>query len=57
MAKSVLHIIEDSMSTFSKGQKRIAAFILDNYDRAAFMTAALAGVVLLNKFGPAVMVL
>ena len=31
------------MDTFSKGQKRIAAFILDNYDRAAFMTAAKLG--------------
>ena len=31
------------MDSFSKGQKRIAAFILDNYDRAAFMTAAKLG--------------
>ncbi len=31
------------MDGFSKGQKRIAAFILDNYDRAAFMTAARLG--------------
>lgn len=28
------------MATFSKGQKRIAQYILDNYDKAAFMTAA-----------------
>ena len=31
------------MDSFSKGQKRIAALILDNYDRAAFMTAAKLG--------------
>lgn len=39
MAKGILHIIEDKMGTFSKGQRRIAAFILENYDKAAFMTA------------------
>lgn len=27
------------MDSFSKGQKRIAAYILENYDKAAFMTA------------------
>lgn len=31
------------MNTFSKGQKRIAAFILDSYDKAAFMTASRLG--------------
>ncbi len=31
------------MSTFSKGQKRIAAFIEEHYDRAAFMTASKLG--------------
>ena len=43
MSKSVLQTIRDGMDSFSKGQKRIAAFILDNYDRAAFMTAAKLG--------------
>ena len=43
MAKSILHIIESSMSGFSKGQKRIAAYILENYDKAAFMTASKLG--------------
>lgn len=43
MPKSVLHIIESNMSTFSKGQKRIAAYILENYDKAAFMTASKLG--------------
>ena len=44
MSKSVLQTIRAGMDSFSKGQKRIAAFILDNYDRAAFMTAAKLGV-------------
>ena len=43
MPKSVLHIIESRMNTFSKGQKRIAAYILENYDKAAFMTASKLG--------------
>ena len=43
MAKSVLHTIESNMSGFSKGQKRIAAYILQNYDKAAFMTASKLG--------------
>ncbi len=32
------------MSGFSKGQKRIAAYILENYDKAAFMTASRLGI-------------
>lgn len=43
MAKSILHTIESEMSGFSKGQKRIAAYILENYDKAAFMTASKLG--------------
>lgn len=43
MAKSILHTIESNMDTFSKGQKRIAAYILENYDKAAFMTASRLG--------------
>lgn len=39
MSKSVLHTIQSQMNSFSKGQKRIAAYILENYDKAAFMTA------------------
>lgn len=31
------------MSGFSKGQKRIAGYILENYDKAAFMTASKLG--------------
>lgn len=43
MAKNILHTIESGMSGFSKGQKRIAAYILENYDKAAFMTASKLG--------------
>lgn len=43
MAKSILHLIENNMTDFSKGQKRIAAYILKNYDKAAFMTASKLG--------------
>lgn len=43
MSKGILHMIENDMSTFSKGQKRIANYILENYDKAAFMTASKLG--------------
>lgn len=43
MAKSILHTINSNMDDFSKGQKRIAAYILENYDKAAFMTASKLG--------------
>ena len=43
MAKSILHTIEKNMISFSKGQKLIARYILDNYDKAAFMTASRLG--------------
>ena len=40
MPKNILHTIEKNMSSFSKGQKLIARFILEDYDKAAFMTAS-----------------
>ena len=43
MAKNILHTIEQNMSGFSKGQKRIGHYILENYDKAAFMTASKLG--------------
>ena len=43
MAKNILHTIEHNMSGVSKGQKRIAHYILENYDKAAFMTASKLG--------------
>ena len=44
MAKNILNSLERGMSGFSKGQKRIAAYILENYDKAAFMTASRLGI-------------
>lgn len=48
MSKDVLSRIENQMGTFSKGQRLIANFILNSYDKAAFMTA--------NKLGNTVKV-
>ena len=39
MEKNILHIIQENMTGFSKGRKRIAAYILSNYNEAAFITA------------------
>ena len=43
MKKDVLHTIQENMAGFSKGQKRIAGYILSDYDKAAFMTASRLG--------------
>lgn len=43
MGRDILMSIQDRMSSFSKGKKRIAQYILGNYDKAAFMTAAKLG--------------
>lgn len=43
MAKDILTHIQESMGSFSKGQKLIANFILSSYDKAAFMTACKLG--------------
>ncbi|MCI8868962.1 MAG: MurR/RpiR family transcriptional regulator [Lawsonibacter sp.] len=39
MNRDILTVIQENMPTFSKGQKRIANYILESYDKAAFMTA------------------
>ncbi len=39
----VLKKIENGMSSFSKGQKLIANYILDHYDKAAYLTASKLG--------------
>ena len=39
MDKDILHVIETLSDSMSKSQKRIAEFILGNFDKAAFMTA------------------
>ncbi|WP_026477906.1 MurR/RpiR family transcriptional regulator [Alkaliphilus transvaalensis] len=42
--KDLIVQIQKSFSKLSKGQKLIAQFIIDNYDKAAFMTASKLGV-------------
>lgn len=39
----LLSVIKSNFYKFSKGQKQIAQFIIDHYDKAAFMTAAKIG--------------
>ena len=46
MSHDILSILKEQESTFSKGQKRIARYIHEAYDKAAFMTA--------NKLGKTV---
>lgn len=43
VAIDLLKKIEDSYKTFSKGQKRIANYVCDNYDKAVNLTAARLG--------------
>ena len=43
MSNDILSVIQGNMPTFSKGQKLIANFILESYDKAAFMTASRLG--------------
>ena len=43
MKKDILSLLRDEMTHFSKGQKLIANYILDSYDKAAFMTASKLG--------------
>ncbi len=43
LKKDILKLIDENYSTFSKGQKQIAAYIKEHYDKAAYMTAAKLG--------------
>jgi len=43
MEKNILAIIEAKSKKFSKGQRQIAHFITENYDKAAFMNAVKLG--------------
>ena len=43
MNRDILTVIQENIHTFSKGQKKIANFILESYDKAAFMTASRLG--------------
>ena len=45
MKRNLLKEIEERMSGFSKGQKLISSYILENYDKAAYMTAAKLGAI------------
>lgn len=46
MSRDILSALQECSLKFSKGQRRIAAYITESYDRAAFMTA--------NKLGKTV---
>lgn len=43
MKRTLLKEIENRMPTFSKGQKLIANYVLEHYEKAAYMTAAKLG--------------
>ena len=43
MSNDILAMIQENMHTFSKGQKLIASYLLESYDKAAFMTAIRLG--------------
>ncbi len=43
MTADILTCIHNKMNSFSKGQRKIAAYILENYDKAAFQTAGVLG--------------
>ncbi len=43
MNEDILSLLEKNASGFSKGQRRIAAYITESYDKAAFMTASRLG--------------
>ena len=45
MKRNLLKTIEEKMPTFSKGQKRIASYVIENYDKAAYMTASKLGAI------------
>ena len=45
MKRNLLKMIEAKMPTFSKGQKLIAKYVLENYDKAAYMTASKLGAI------------
>lgn len=43
MEQDILALLELNSGTFSKGQKRIAQYLTESYDKAAFMTASKLG--------------
>ena len=45
MKRNLLKLIDEKMPTFSKGQRRIATYVIENYDKAAYMTASKLGAI------------
>ena len=43
MSSDILTILQSQSHTFSKGQRLIAKYITESYDKAAFMTASKLG--------------
>ena len=43
MGEDILSVMEEQAPAFSKGQRRIATYITESYDKAAFMTASKLG--------------
>ena len=43
MSSDILSILHSQAHTFSKGQRLIAKYITESYDKAAFMTASKLG--------------
>ena len=43
MSTNLLKQMEEGMSSFSKGQRQIATYIIEHYEKAAYMTAARLG--------------
>lgn len=43
MRHNILAVLQDNEPGFSKGQRRIAHYVLESYDKAAFMTANVLG--------------
>ena len=43
MHNDLIHLLEEKMPSFSKGQKLIAQYLINSYDKAAYMTAARLG--------------
>ena len=43
MQNDILSVLQSKEPTFSKGQRRICRFIMESYDKAAFMTASKLG--------------
>ena len=50
MKRNLLKLVESRMSTFSKGQRLIAKYVIDNYDKAAYMTASKLGAASCNAY-------